>query len=161
MIVFCAIGLVLIDSAYGGRRSQLLAATCMMGPPLIIAATALLQDWTPYLILFMVCLYGGGFQFAWGTVPWIYPAEIFSMAEKETAVSLAVFLNYLSNGLIVYITPMLMGWSTPGTFYVFGALNVGCGLSVLAYVKETKGIPLDEVPALFKRQNKQSKEAPV
>ena len=54
------------------------------------------------------------------------------------------------NALIVSVTAMLMGWSTPGTFYAFGALNVGCGLFVLAYVKETKGIPLDEVPALFK-----------
>jgi len=161
MVAFVIIGLALIDSKWGGRRSQLLAATCIMGPPLLIAATALLLDWTPYLILFMVCLYGGGFQLAWGMVPWIYPAEIFSMAEKETAVSLAVFLNYLFNGLIVYITPILMGWSTPGTFYMFGALNVGCGLFVLAYVKETKGIPLDEVPALFQRQNKKNKEAPV
>merc|ERR550525_1822696 len=165
MIVFCAIGLALIDSAYGGRRSQLLVATCIMGPPLLIAATSLLQDWSAYIVLLMVCLYGGGFQLAWGMVPWIYPAEIFSMAEKETAVSLAVFLNYLFNGLIVYITPMLMDWSTMGTFYVFGALNVGCGLFVLAYVKETKGIPLDEVPALFfsrqREQNQKSKNVPV
>ena len=27
-------------------------------------------------------LYGVGFQFAWGTIPWIYPAELFSMSEK-------------------------------------------------------------------------------
>jgi len=165
MVAFVIIGLALIDSKWGGRRSQLLVATCIMGPPLLIGATALWQDWTPYLILFMVCLYGGGFQLAWGMVPWIYPAEIFSMAEKETAVSLAVFLNYLFNGLIVYITPMLMDWSTVGTFYVFGALNVGCGLFVLAYVKETKGIPLDEVPALFfsrqREQNQKSKNVPV
>ena len=30
----------------------------------------------------MVVLYGVGFQFAWGTIPWIYPAELFSMSEK-------------------------------------------------------------------------------
>jgi len=161
MIVFCAIGLVLIDSVYGGRRCQLLVATCIMGPPLIIAAAALQGEWNTYIVLVMVCLYGGGFQLAWGMVPWIYPSEIFSMAEKATAVSLAVFLNYMFNSLIVYITPILMGWSTPGTFYVFGALNVACGLFVLTYVKETKGIPLDEVPALFKSQRNRSKAAPV
>merc|ERR550525_1896007 len=156
MIVFCAIGLALIDSAYGGRRSQLLVATCIMGPPLLIAATSLLQDWNTLVVLVMVCLYGGGFQLAWGMVPWIYPSEIFSMAEKETAVSLAVFLNYMFNSLIVYITPILMGWNTPGTFYVFGALNVACGLFVFTYVKETKGIPLDEVPALFKSRREKA-----
>ena len=118
MVAFVIIGLALIDSKWGGRRSYLLAATCIMGPPLRIAATAVSLDWTLYLILLMVCLYGGGFQLAWDMVPWIYPAEIFSMAEKETAVSLAVFLNYLFNGLIVYITSILMGRSTPGTFYM-------------------------------------------
>ncbi len=42
-----------------------------------------------------VIIYGVGFQFAWGTIPWIYPAELFSMQEKETAVSLAVGVNYV------------------------------------------------------------------
>lgn len=42
-----------------------------------------------------VIIYGVGFQFAWGSIPWIYPAELFSMQEKETAVSLAVGVNYV------------------------------------------------------------------
>ena len=143
MVALAIIGPALIDSKWGGRRCQLLAATCIMGPPLLIGATTLLQDWTPYLILFMGCLHGGGFQLAWDMVPCIYPAEILSMAEKETAVPLAVLLNYPFNGLIVYITPILLDWSTVGTFYVFVALNAGCGFLVLAFVKETKGIPLE------------------
>jgi len=151
MIIFCAIGLMTIDSAVGGRKCQLLVATCIMGPPLIVAATALAQDWPHMLTVGCVCIYGGGFQFAWGMVPWIYPSEIFNMAEKESACSLAVFCNYMINALIVYVTPLFMAWSTPGTFYVFGGLNVFCGLFVFLFVKETKGVPLEKVPALFTR----------
>jgi len=151
MIIFCAIGLITIDSKVGGRKCQLLVATCIMGPPLTVAATSLAQQWPHIITVMCVCIFGGGFQFAWGTVPWIYPSEIFNMAEKESAVSLAVFCNYMFNALIVYVTPLFMAWSTPGAFYVFGGLNVFCGLFVLIWVKETKGVPLEMVPALFTR----------
>ena len=71
------------------------------------------------------------------------------MAERESAVSLAVFSNYVMNALVVFVTPLLMAWSTPGAFYVFGGLDVFCGLFVFIWVKETKGVPLEMVPALF------------
>jgi len=151
MIIMCGLGLMVIDSRFGGRRCQLLVATSIMGPPLVIAATALAQEWASTITIAMVCIYGGGFQFAWGMVPWIYPAEIFSMAEKESAISLAVFINYMFNALIVYITPLMLAFSTPGTFYMFAALNIGCGIFVFLCVKETKGIPLEQIPALFTR----------
>jgi hypothetical protein len=37
------------------------------------------------------------------------------------------------------------------SFLCFGALKVFCGLFVLIWVKETKGVPLEMVPALFTR----------
>ena len=50
MIFGCVAGLLLIDSKYGGRRSQLLLGTLMMGPPLVVAAVALKFDW-PWLTM--------------------------------------------------------------------------------------------------------------
>jgi len=149
MIVGCTLGLLLVDSPYGGRRSQLLVASSIMGPPLILAALALQFD-LPGLIL-MVCVvsYGVGFQVAWGTVPWIYPAEIFSMVEKEKAVSIAVCLNYLANAAVVMVTPFMMTASTVGTFYSFGVLNIVNFAFVFMFVVETKGKPLEEIPQLF------------
>ena len=152
MIFGCIAGLLLVDSKYGGRRCQLLAATAMMGPPLVLAGIALMNDWSGSITMTCVVIYGVGFQFAWGTIPWIYPAEIFSMAEKESAVSLAVGFNYIANAAIIYITPALMKWSTPGTLLVFGGLNILNEFFVLAYIKETKGVPLEEVPDLFRRK---------
>lgn len=156
MIIFCAIGLSVIDSRVGGRRCQLLVATSIMGPPLVVGATALAAGWSSYITVACVMIYGGGFQFAWGMVPWVYPAEIFSMAEKESALALCVFVNYMFNAFIVYFTPIWMAWSTPGTFYIFAGLNIYCGIFVFLFVKETKGVPLDFVPALFTRSGQAS-----
>mmetsp|Transcript_132763 Transcript_132763/g.370164 ORF Transcript_132763/g.370164 Transcript_132763/m.370164 type:complete len:508 (+) Transcript_132763:84-1607(+) len=149
MIVGCTLGLLLVDSPYGGRRCQLLFASSIMGPPLVIAAASIQLDWPGLILCVCVVLYGLGFQVAWGTVPWIYPAEIFGMTEKESAVSIAVCLNYLANALVVSITEPMMAFSTPGTFYFYGALNVMNFIFVFLYVVETKGQPLEEIPALF------------
>merc|ERR1719215_2392782 len=158
MIFGCVTGLLLVDSKYGGRKKQLLQASVIMGPPLVISGLALQFDWNGLIVMIWVCIYGVGFQFAWGTIPWIYPAEIFSMSEKESAVSLAVFVNYINNALIIIVTPAIMHWSVPGTMYFFGAANVICGLFVMTFIKETKGVPLEEVPALFRRDGGSSSE---
>ncbi|KNC79789.1 hypothetical protein SARC_07830 [Sphaeroforma arctica JP610] len=149
MVFGCAVGLGLLDSKIGGRRRQLLMATFIMGPPLILGAVSLQLDWNGYVTMVMVCVYGFGFQLAWGMIPWIYPSEIFSMREKDKAMSLAVFWQYLFNAIIVFITPNMMGWSTPGTFYVFGGLNCINLAFVILFIKETKGVPLEGIPALF------------
>lgn len=149
MILACVIGLFLIDSPFGGRRSQLLGATALMGPALAIAGLSLLYNWPGLIAMIMLCIYGVGFQLAWGTVPWIYPSEIFNMAEKERAVSLAVFFQYISNAVIVVVTPLIMTASVPGTLFTFAAFNILNMFFVLMCIKETKGIPLEHIPALF------------
>jgi len=148
MIVGCVAGLLLVDSPYGGRRGQLLAASAFMGPPLILAGIALRLDWAGIVTMVCVCTYGVGFQFAWGTIPWIYPSVIFSLAEKESAVSLAVFVNYVNNALVIIFTPYAMGASVPGTLIIFGMLNMVNGVFVWRYIRETKGVPLEHVPEL-------------
>jgi len=150
MILACIIGLLLVDSQFGGRRIQLLIASVVMGPPLVLAAASLQFAWSQSLTMVCVLVYGAGFQFAWGIITWIYPAEIFSMAEREKAVSIAVCLNYLANAGVVFVVPFLMDISVPATFCFFGLLNCLNFAFVAACVKETKGIPLESIPALFR-----------
>lgn len=149
MIVGCVVGLLLVDSSFGGRRIQLLGATIPMGPTLIVAGFGLTFSWPGIITMTMVCLYGVGFQLAWGTVPWIHPPEISTMAEKEKAISLAVFLQYAANAVIVIIMPPIMKASPQGALFVFGVLNVLNFVFVFACIKETKGVPLENIPALF------------
>jgi len=149
MMAGCIAGLLCIDSAMGGRRRQLIFATCLMGPPLVIAGIGKLSGWPQWISMAAIVLYGPGFQFAWGIVPWLYPAEIFSMNEKDKAVSLATNANFVINFLITIITPPLLKASAGGTFVMYGLLNVANLIFVLVCVKETKGVPLEQVTALF------------
>jgi len=149
MLLGCVLGLLMIDSKHGGRRVQLICATCIMGPPLVLAGIAKLADWPGWIAVVALFLYGPGFQFAWGIIPWVYPSEIFSMSEKDRAVSLATFFVFVLNFLINMITPSLLEWSSGGAFIVFGVFNVTNLIFVLVCIKETKGVPLEEIPALF------------
>jgi len=148
------LGLYFLDSGVGGRRIQLLGAKAVMVPALLLGALAKAFAWSQIMVLVMVCIFGIGFQLAWGMIPWVYPSELFSMSEKGKAMSLAVFSQYMANAVVFYVTPVMMGWSFVGTLFIFAALNFANLLFVVVFVKETKGVPLEEVPALFGKTGK-------
>jgi len=152
MIGACVTGLLLIDSPRGGRRIQLLGATVVMGPSLLLAGIGLKLHWPGLVTIVTLCVYAFGFQVAWGIIPWVYPSEIFTMSEKDTANSVAVFWQYAFNAVINLGTPALMSWSSSGTLLTFGALNFTNLFFVLAFIKETKGKPLEDIPAMFERR---------
>jgi sugar porter (SP) family MFS transporter len=150
MLIGVLCGLAILDSPLGGRRRQLLIAAIIMGPPLFVAAGTLGK--VPWQVgATMICIYAWGFQFAWGTVPWVYPSEIFSMAERSKAMGLAVFFQYGMNTVVYWMSPALVQWSMKGTLVIFGCCNVLALLFICGFVKETKGVPLEMVPQLFSR----------
>lgn len=100
MVVGVVAGLVMLDSAWGGRRKQLLWATFLMGPSLLVSGLAQLFNWPGIITMILLCVYGLGFQLAWGMIPWIYPSEIFSMAERDKAVSLGMLCVLSSCGVM-------------------------------------------------------------
>jgi hypothetical protein len=165
-IVGCVTGLLLVDSKYGGRKCQLLSASVFMGPPLILAAicryTNGFGNENYKLIEFMVYLFSFGFQMAWGIVPWFYPAELFTMAERERALSISTFCGFGFNVLVGMVTHALYDWSPGGMFMIFGALNVTNVIFVSTMMKETKGVATELIPGLFDGNMKSdTKTAPL
>jgi len=148
-IVGVLIGLFLIDSRFGGRKKQLLGASLFMGPPLLIAAAEHFANGPGMVTGYMVWLFAFGFQAAWGIVPWFYPAELFQMNERERALSVSTFCGFLFNMLVGLITQTLFHWSQGGMFLIYGVLNVTNCIFVAVCLRETKGVPLEEIPALF------------
>merc|ERR1712190_90646 len=108
------------------------------------------MGWSHSFVLTLVCLIGFTWQCAWGIIPWVYPSEIFTMAERDRATSLAVFVQYGANALLMPVVPSLMGQvGAGGMLLFFAAFNVLNFLFTFTCIKETKGVPLEAVPALF------------
>merc|ERR1712151_1042736 len=148
-IVGSVVGLLLTDSPYGGRKRQLLGACLFIGPPLLVAAVTHFVKGPATITAYMVWIFSFGFQAAWGIVPWFYPAEIFQMNERERALSISSFCGFLFNLCIGLITQTLFHWSQGGMFLIYGILNVTNCIFVTLCMRETKGVPLEEIPALF------------
>lgn len=162
MLCGCVIGLVFVDSPVGGRRKQLNLASALMGPALIIGAIAGWAKWNPQVTVVALYVFGFGFQFAWGIIPWFYPAELFTMREREMALSLSTCFNFIANIVVLFIANAMMGWSPYATFLIFGVANTTNVMFVLSCVKETKGVPLEDIPGLFgATPGKDSKKEPL
>lgn len=143
------LGIFLMDSRYGGRRMQLLLASGIM--PVALGGAAVTYMFDAGEMWQKICLggYAFAFQFGWGLVPWVYPAEIFSMNERSKFVSVTMFTQYFINGLIYILSAFLIYWTPAGMYLVFFGLCALNILFVVFFVKETKGVPLEEVKQLF------------
>jgi len=150
MVVGMVIGLFLMDSQWGGRRSQLLSVTSVIGPLMFIAGFSIQYAWNQTFTLCVICLYALVWQMAWGMIPWVYPSELFATSERDRAVSLAVFTQYGANAVLLYLVPVMQAaLQIQGLIMFFGGFNLLNFLFVFAFVKETKGLPLENIPALF------------
>jgi SP family sugar:H+ symporter-like MFS transporter len=144
------VGLLMLDSKVGGRRFQLILVTAIIIPALILLGVAAAMAWSNIIELLLVCLFSFVWQIAWGMIPWVYPSELFTMAEKDRATSLAVFVQYTANALLMIVVPKLqVAIGLPGLLWFFGCFNIFNLIFVLSCIKETKGVPLQDVPALF------------
>merc|ERR1711957_151825 len=107
------------------------------------------ESWK-YMTLILIMVYGAGFQVAWGSVPWIYPSEIFSQAEKDKCCTVSASLQYVANTVICAATPFLNTFAPYVLFWTFGVFNLIILVIVCKVIRETKGVPVEEIPDLFK-----------
>jgi len=146
-------GLLLLDSSIGGRRAQLLVVTVIICPVMLIMGLAVMFSWNGMVELALIAFYALAWQHAWGMIPWVYPSELFSMAERDRSTSLAVFFQYASNAVLMVMLPELMARvGTVGMLFFFSAFNVLNLAFIVAFMKETKGVPLEEIPGLFSKR---------
>jgi len=161
-LVGVVIGLLLIDSSIGGRKKQLNGASFLMGPFLILGALTKYFGWSSIINEISVFVFFFGFQVAWGIVPWFYPAELFKMSERERALGLSTGMNFLINMIVGLATPILMNSLGPGTvFLIFGLLNMSNVIFVALFVKETKGVALEDIPGLFNSKDVATDKVPL
>lgn len=102
-----------------------------------------------YAMIVMIFVFCVGYSASWGPVPWTYAAEIFPNRIREYGVTAASAIQWAFNFMISKIVPIgvkTLGWKL---FLMFGIFTCAAIVYTIIFVKETKGLGLEEMDALF------------
>jgi len=109
--------------------------------------------WPGWLILAALCGYLLVFAPGMGPMPWTICSEIFPVHVRGVCNSLTTSVNWICNFAVAMTFLTLQGAVTPhGTFALYAGLALAYWAFFYARLPETKGVPLEAVPALFQPQ---------
>ncbi len=81
-------------------------------------------------------------------------SEMYPNSVRGRAMSVAGFALWIGTYLIGQLTPVLLGWSQSGTFFIFALMCIPYILIMWRLVPETTGRSLEEIEAYWNKQNK-------
>ena len=128
----------------------------------------------------IICLLAIGIYFAWGqvlglgnifmltfflayvfctaisicAVVFVLLSEMYPNSVRGRAMSIAGFALWIGTYLIGQLTPVLLGWSQAGTFFLFAVMCVPYILIMWKVIPETTGKTLEEIEAFWANRKK-------
>ncbi|CAN6622831.1 hexose transporter Hxt15p [Trichomonascus vanleenenianus] len=143
-----------------GRRWSLLLGGAIMGCALltcsiIFSQTDVVQNSTvgptgkTYGMIVMIYIFCVAYSASWGPVPWTYASEIFPTRLREYGITSAAATQWAFNFMISKVVPIgvqTLGWRL---FLMFAIFNFVILAFTWFFIKETKGISMEEMENLF------------
>ena len=128
----------------------------------------------------ILCLVAIGVYFAWGAalglgngfmltfflayvfccaisisaIVFVLLSEMYPNSVRGRAMSIAGFALWIGTYLIGQLTPILLGWSQAGTFFIFAVMCVPYMLIMWKVIPETTGKTLEEIEAYWTSKNR-------
>lgn len=128
----------------------------------------------------IICLMAIGTYFAWGpslglgngfmltfflayvfccaisisAIVFVLLSEMYPNSVRGRAMSIAGFALWIGTYLIGQLTPVLLGWSQAGTFFIFAAMCIPYMLIMRKVIPETTGKTLEEIESYWNRKRK-------
>ncbi|KAI7906281.1 general substrate transporter [Cokeromyces recurvatus] len=99
-------------------------------------------------IIAFLYIFMGTYQFSWGTVSYVYPAEVFNMRTRAKGLALTYALNWGFSILITYCVPLFLAHTVSGVYFFFGSCCCICFIGC-CFIPETKGKTLEEMEYVF------------
>ncbi|MDR0846967.1 MAG: sugar porter family MFS transporter [Lactobacillales bacterium] len=146
------------------NRSLLYAGAVVMGVSVLLLGLA---DSKLHIInlpglvqVALVIIYMIGFAFSWGPIIWNTIGEIFPLQVRGVGSSVATFVNWIANGVLMTLAPIIISQKADGTtdtlyrgWFIFGACCIVCILFTKFFVPETKGKSLEEIEASLRSKS--------
>lgn len=108
----------------------------------------LLSSGTGTVAVIMLCTYVAFFAATWGPILWVMLGEMFSNKIRAAAMSIGVMTNWIANFIVSESFPTLVSMSLGLAYGIFTVCAFLSFFYVLKFVKETKGVELEDMEAL-------------
>lgn len=105
-----------------------------------------------WLLLVSILLFVGLMQGTIGPLAWLMLSEIFPLRLRGVAMGFAVLVLWVTNSIISFAFPSLVGALGFGTFFLFAFVAGLALLFIGVAVPETKGRTLESLEEYFKKQ---------
>ncbi|KAL1641002.1 hypothetical protein SLS58_006444 [Diplodia intermedia] len=113
------------------------------------AATAPTSSAWGYLAIVCIYLVAVVYSATWQGITWLYVSEIYPLHIRSLCMSLTIANERVWSFAITRSTPYMITDLGYGVYFFFGALMVVMGGWAVWCVRETKGLPIEEMDALF------------
>ncbi|CAO0802900.1 unnamed protein product [Mucor circinelloides] len=100
-----------------------------------------------FLIVMYVCV--AIYSCTWGTLGWIYPAELYSQGVRAKALGISTASNWLFTYAVLQLTPIMLQKIYWRTYVLFSAMCLVIAIIVHWQFPETSGKSLEEVDLIF------------
>ncbi|KAI8654850.1 MFS domain-containing protein [Fusarium keratoplasticum] len=156
-LIFTAISLLFVIDKIGRRWAHVGGGAWMSAMMFILASVLATHppkegegvSSASIAMCVLIYLYVIAYTGSWGPGPWIYAGEIFPTHVRSYGVAFGAATQWLFNFMVTRVTPQIIhdiGWKT---FLVFASLCFGMSVFTFFFMKETKGLTLEEIDQLF------------
>lgn len=122
----------------------------MLGLSFFITSPSPLLGWITAICLF---LFVASFAISLGPIFWLLISEIYPLAIRGRAMSVATVVNWVANLLVTVTFLTLIGHLGKAyTFWLYGIITIGCWLFIYFLIPETKGRRLEEIEQSWKNK---------
>ncbi|MDO1529858.1 sugar porter family MFS transporter [Fulvimonas sp. R45] len=135
---------LLVVGSAGMAATLALMAWCFAQASGSGAALVLPGAWGP-LALVAANAYVIFFGLSWGPVVWVLLGEMFPNRIRAMALAVAAAAQWLANFAITSSFPAMAGLSLPFAYGVYAAFALASLLFVLRFVRETRGLELEQM----------------
>lgn len=146
-LISTGVAVTVIDRV--GRRRLLIVGSIGMSAALGTVALLFFRNSGRAGLAALLGIYMIFFAISQGAVIWVYLSEIFPNPLRARGQSVGTTTHWVMNAVIANIFPnlALLGMAVPFAF--FGSMMLLQLVFVLAFVPETRGIPLEEIGAMM------------
>ncbi|HOY51049.1 MAG TPA: D-xylose transporter XylE [Prolixibacteraceae bacterium] len=149
-VIFTVIAIVTVDK-YGRKVLLMIGSIGMAVGMFAIGGLAFFKVIGISTLVFII-IYTASFMMSWGPITWVLISEIFPNKIRGRAIAIAVAAQWAANYFFSSTYPAMMEFSGGLTYSFYGLMSLLSFIFVWRMVPETKGKTLEEMEALWKKE---------